>query len=95
MWGFLHRTDERLAWIIRRLIKIEEANMANWEMIKTDIASLKEETVRVLEVLEDVRKRLSDALNADMVDQDEIQKAHDDIAGVVADMSEKVHADGM
>jgi hypothetical protein len=69
--------------------------MANWSDLASKIIELKRETERVFAVLDDVRGRLDAVLKADMVDQVEIQKAHDAVAEVVAEMDQKIHADGM
>jgi hypothetical protein len=69
--------------------------MANWSDLASKIIELKRETERVFAVLDMVRAQLADVLKADMVDQVEVQKAHDAIAEVVADMDQKIHADGM
>jgi hypothetical protein len=69
--------------------------MANWNDLAAKIIELKRETERVFAVLDDVRGRLDAVLKADMIDQVEIQKAHDAVAEVVADMDQKIHADGM
>jgi hypothetical protein len=69
--------------------------MANWSDLAAKIVELKRETERVFAVLDDVRARLDAVLKADIVDQVEIQKAHDAVAEVVADMDQKIHADGM
>jgi hypothetical protein len=69
--------------------------MANWSDLASKIIELKRETERVFAVLDDVRARLDAVLKADIVDQVEIQKAHDAVAEVVADMDQKIHADGM
>lgn len=69
--------------------------MANWNDLAAKILELKQETVRVFKVLDDVRGQLAAVLAADALDQDEVQKAHDAIAGVVADMDHKIHADGV
>jgi hypothetical protein len=69
--------------------------MANWSDLASKIVELKRETERVFAVLDDVRARLDAVLKADIVDQVEIQKAHDAVAEVVADMDQKIHADGM
>ncbi len=69
--------------------------MANWSDLASRIVELKRETERVFAVLDDVRGRLDAVLKADMIDQVEIQKAHDAVAEVVADMDQKIHADGM
>lgn len=69
--------------------------MANWNDLAAKILELKAETVKTLKTLDDVRGQLAAALAADAIDQAEIQKAHDAISEVVADMDHKVHADGM
>jgi hypothetical protein len=69
--------------------------MANWSDLASKIIELKRETERVFAVLDDVRARLDAVLKADMVDQVEIQKAHDAVAEVVAEMDQKIHADGV
>jgi hypothetical protein len=69
--------------------------MANWSDLASKIVELKRETERVFAVLDDVRGRLDAVLKADMIDQVEIKKAHDAVAEVVADMDQKIHADGM
>jgi hypothetical protein len=69
--------------------------MANWSDLASKIIELKRETERVFAVLDDVRARLDTVLKADIVDQVEIQKAHDAVAEVVADMDHKIHADGV
>jgi predicted component of type VI protein secretion system len=69
--------------------------MANWSDLAAKIIELKRETERVFAVLDDVRSRLDAVLKADMVDQVEIQKAHDSVAEIVAEMDQKIHADGM
>jgi hypothetical protein len=69
--------------------------MANWSDLASKIIDLKRETESVLAVLEDVRSRLDAVLKADMIDQVEIQKAHDAVAEVVASLDQAVHADGM
>jgi hypothetical protein len=42
-----------------------------------------------------VRDRLEKCAAADQADQEEIKKAHDEIAAVVAQMDHEIHADGM
>jgi hypothetical protein len=69
--------------------------MANWSDLAAKIIELKRETERVFAVLDMVRAQLAEVLKADMVDQVEIQKAHDAVAEVVAEMDQKIHADGM
>jgi hypothetical protein len=69
--------------------------MANWSDLASKIIELKRETERVFAVLNDVRERLDNCIKADSVDQVEIQKAHDEIAAVVAQMDQEIHADGM
>jgi hypothetical protein len=69
--------------------------MANWSDLASKIIELKRETERVFAVLDTVRAQLAEVLRADMIDQVEIQKAHDAVAEVVADMDQKIHADGM
>jgi hypothetical protein len=68
--------------------------MANWSDLAAKIIELKRETERVFAVLNDVRDRLEKCAAADSVDQVEIQKAHDEIAAVVAQMDHEIHADG-
>jgi DNA-directed RNA polymerase subunit F len=69
--------------------------MANWSDLAAKIIELKRETERVFAVLNDVRERLDAACKADAVDQEEIKKAHDEIAAVVAQMDHEIHADGV
>jgi hypothetical protein len=69
--------------------------MANWSDLAAKIIELKRETERVFAVLNDVRDRLEKCAAADQVDQEEIKKAHDEIAAVVAQMDHEIHADGM
>jgi hypothetical protein len=77
------------------MITWRKKDMANWSDLAAKIIELKRETERVFAVLDDVRSRLDAVLKADMVDQVEIQKAHDAVAEVVAEMDQKIHADGM
>ncbi len=81
--------------LTRLLIKWMEKDMANWSDLAAQIIELKHETVRVFAVLDDIRQRLDNVLKADAIDQVEVQKAHDAIAEVVADMDHKIHADGV
>ncbi len=69
--------------------------MANWSDLAAKIIELKRKTEETFAVLDMVRQQLADALKADMVDQVEIQKAHDAVAEVVAQMDHEIHADGM
>jgi hypothetical protein len=89
------RIERKLDLAVRLIFKWRRQDMANWEMIKAQIAELKSETVKVLATLEMVRQQLADCLAADNVDQVEIQAAHDALAGVIGDMESAVHADGM
>jgi hypothetical protein len=93
-WGNA-RLERRIEVLIRYIARWRRNDMANWEMIKVQIAELKSETVKVLATLEMVRKQLADTLAADSVDQVEIKAAHDALAGVIGDMESAVHADGM
>jgi hypothetical protein len=90
-----NRIERKIDLAVRLIYKWRRQDMANWEMIKVQIAELKNETVKVLATLEMVRKQLSDCLAADNVDAVEIQAAHDALAGVIGDMESAVHADGM
>jgi hypothetical protein len=69
--------------------------MANWSDLAAKIIDLKRKTEETLAVLDMVRQQLADVLKADMIDQVEIQKAHDAVAEVVAQMDHEIHADGM
>jgi hypothetical protein len=89
------RIEQKIDIAVRLIYRWRRQDMANWEMIKASIAELKSETVKVLATLEVVRKQLSDCLMADHIDQVEIQKAHDELVGVIGDMESAVHADGM
>jgi hypothetical protein len=93
-WGTA-RLERRIEVLIRYIVRWRKNDMANWSDLASKIIELKRETERVFATLDDVRKRLDDVLKADAVDQSEVQKAHDAIAEVVADMDQKIHADGM
>jgi hypothetical protein len=92
---FTRHIEQKLDVAVRLIYKWRRQDMANWEMIKVQIAELKNETVKVLATLDMVRKQLADALAADNVDAVEIQAAHDALSGVIGDMESAVHADGM
>jgi hypothetical protein len=89
------RVEDKLDCLVELLITWRKRDMANWSDLASKIIELKRETERVFAVLDDVRGRLDAVLKADMVDQVEIQKAHDAVAEVVAEMDQKIHADGM
>jgi hypothetical protein len=89
------RTEYKLDILIDLLIAWRKRDMANWSDLAAKIIELKRETERVFAVLDMVRAQLAEVLKADMVDQVEIQKAHDAVAEVVAEMDQKIHADGM
>jgi septal ring factor EnvC (AmiA/AmiB activator) len=89
------RLERRIEVLTRYIVRWRKNDMANWSDLAAKIIELKRETERVFATLDDVRKRLDDVLKADAVDQAEVQKAHDDIAAVVAEMDQKIHADGM
>jgi hypothetical protein len=93
-WGNA-RLERRIEVLIRYIVRWRKNDMANWSDLASKIIELKRETERVFAVLDDVRARLDAVLKADMVDQVEIQKAHDAVAEVVAEMDSKIHADGM
>jgi hypothetical protein len=93
-WGTA-RLERRIEVLIRYIVRWRRNDMANWSDLASKIIELKRETERVFSVLDDVRARLDAVLKADMVDQVEIQKAHDAVAEVVAEMDQKIHADGM
>jgi hypothetical protein len=94
-WNNNKRLEHRIEVLIRYIVRWRKNDMANWSDLASKIIELKRETERVFAVLNDVRARLDAACKADAVDQAEIQKAHDEIAAVVADMDKKIHADGM
>jgi hypothetical protein len=94
-WGTSARLERRIEVLIRYIVRWRKNDMANWSDLASKIIELKRETERVFAVLDDVRARLDAVLKADMVDQVEIQKAHDAVAEVVAEMDQKIHADGM
>lgn len=89
------KAELKIDKLIALLLEWRKEDMANWNDLAARILELKQETVRVFEVLDKVRGELDAALRADALDQDEVQKAHDAIAGVVADMDHKIHADGV
>jgi hypothetical protein len=89
------RVETKIDWLVDLMLSWRKQDMANWSDLASKIIELKRETERVFAVLDDVRKRLDDVLKADVVDQVEIQKAHDEIAEVVARMDQEIHADGM
>jgi hypothetical protein len=89
------KVERKIDRLIEYTVKSRREDMANWSDLAAKIIDLKRETESVLAVLEDVRKRLDDVLKADVVDQVEVQKAHDAIAEVVASLDQAVHADGM
>jgi hypothetical protein len=89
------RVEDKLDCLVDLLFTWRKKDMANWSDLASRIVELKRETERVFAVLDDVRGRLDAVLKADMIDQVEIQKAHDAVAEVVADMDQKIHADGM
>jgi hypothetical protein len=89
------RVEDKLDCLVDLLLTWRKRDMANWSDLASKIIELKRETERVFAVLDMVRAQLADVLKADMVDQVEVQKAHDAIAEVVADMDQKIHADGM
>ncbi len=90
-----NRVEKKIDALTRYIIRGRVNNMANWSDLAAKIIELKRETERVFMVLDDVRKRLDEVLKADAMDQAEIQKAHDAVAEVVAEMDQKIHADGM
>jgi hypothetical protein len=94
-WGTSARLERRIEVLIRYIVRWRKNDMANWSDLASKIIELKRETERVFAVLDDVRARLDAVLKADMVDQVEIQKAHDAVAEVVAEMDQKIHADGV
>jgi hypothetical protein len=87
--------ERKIDTLTRYMMRWRYNEMANWSDLASKIIELKRETERVFAVLDDVRARLDAVLKADMVDQVEIQKAHDAVAEVVADIDSKIHADGM
>jgi hypothetical protein len=89
------KVERKIDLLTAYVVKCRREDMANWSDLASKIIDLKRETESVLAVLEDVRKRLDDVLKADVVDQVEVQKAHDAIAEVVASLDQAVHADGM
>jgi hypothetical protein len=89
------RVEDKLDCLVDLMLTWRKKDMANWSDLASKIIELKRETERVFAVLDMVRAQLADVLKADMVDQVEVQKAHDAIAEVVADMDQKIHADGM
>jgi hypothetical protein len=89
------RVEDKVDCLVDLLCTWRKRDMANWSDLAAKIIELKRETERVFAVLDDVRARLDAVLKADMVDQVEIQKAHDAVAEVVAEMDSKIHADGM
>jgi hypothetical protein len=89
------KVEDKLDCLIDILFTWRKEDMANWSDLASKIIELKRETERVFAVLDDVRSRLDAVLKADMVDQVEIQKAHDAVAEVVARMDQEIHADGM
>lgn len=92
---FMRDRAERLVSLQLQTLRKVNYLMANWNDLAAKILELKQETVKVLKTLDDVRAQLAAVLAADALDQAEVQKAHDAIAEVVADMDHKVHADGM
>jgi hypothetical protein len=88
-------TEKKIEALTRYMMRWRYHDMANWSDLAAKIIDLKRETERVFAVLDMVRRDLAKALEADAVDQLEIQKAHDAVAEVVADMDQKIHADGV
>jgi hypothetical protein len=88
-------TERKIDALTRYMMRWRYHDMANWSDLAAKIIDLKRETERVFAVLDMVRRDLAKALEADAVDQLEIQKAHDAVAEVVADMDQKIHADGV
>jgi hypothetical protein len=89
------RLERRIEVLIRYIVRWRKNDMANWSDLDGKFVELKRQTERVLAVLETVRKQLADALAADAMDQAQIQKAHDSVAEIVAQMDHEIHADGM
>jgi hypothetical protein len=94
-WNNTAKLERRIEVLIRYIVRWRKNDMANWSDLAAKIIELKRETERVFAVLNDVRDRLEKCASADMVDQVEIQKAHDEIAAVVAQMDHEIHADGV
>jgi hypothetical protein len=88
-------TEKKIDTLTRYMMRWRYHDMANWSDLAAKIIELKRETERVFAVLDMVRNDLKKALECDAVDQLEVQKAHDAIAEVVADMDQKIHADGV
>jgi hypothetical protein len=88
-------TEKKIDTLTRYMMRWRYHDMANWSDLANKIIDLKRETERVFAVLDMVRNDLAKALEADAVDQVQVQAAHDAIAEVVADMDQKIHADGM
>jgi hypothetical protein len=88
-------TEKKIDTLTRYMMRWRYHDMANWSDLAAKIIDLKRETERVFAVLDMVRSELAKALEADAVDQVQVQAAHDAIAEVVADMDQKIHADGV
>jgi hypothetical protein len=89
------RVEDKIDCLVELLVTWRRKDMANWSDLAAKIIELKRKTEETFAVLDMVRQQLADALKADMVDQVEIQKAHDAVAEVVAQMDHEIHADGM
>jgi hypothetical protein len=89
------RVEDKVDCLVDLLCSWRKRDMANWSDLASKIIDLKRKTEETLAVLDMVRQQLADALKADAIDQAEIQKAHDEVAAVVAQMDHEIHADGM
>lgn len=97
IFGWRKRTDDTLQDIVDMLEYLIERNnelMANWEMIKADIAALKAIAAKEWQVVMDMKAKLADALSKEVLDPADVQAVHDDMASFATDLENKLHADG-
>lgn len=69
--------------------------MASWAEVKGVIDELKARWAKVSEDLTAVHAKLAECLAKDAIDAAELEAAKADLANVVGEMNDHLHADGM
>lgn len=87
----LHRIEAAQLQILRKVNYI----MTGFNDLVAGIEKLKEVEARMVDELHKVRVALNECAGKEHIDPEDVKRAHDALVGVIGDMEQKLHSDGM
>lgn len=93
-WFMRDRTERITSLQIQTLRKVNHL-MVGFNDVVAKIEELKAVEKKMADELHDVSAKLKDCMGKEIIDPAAVQAAHDALVGVISDMEQKIHSDGM